>query len=73
MAALILLWREWTETAHNRKGAQHGRNQSRRRRSIQQRTPRDQNVPLAPAYRDEVTVRVRAISLNRGEVNRAMR
>lgn len=30
-------------------------------------------VPLAPAYRDEVTVRVRAISLNRGEVNRAMR
>jgi NADPH:quinone reductase-like Zn-dependent oxidoreductase len=31
------------------------------------------SVPLAPAYRDEVTVRVRAISLNRGEVNRAMR
>jgi NADPH2:quinone reductase len=30
-------------------------------------------VPLAPACRDEVTVRVRAISLNRGEVNRAMR
>ena len=30
-------------------------------------------VPLAPAYRDEVTVRVRAISLNRGEVNRAVR
>jgi NADPH:quinone reductase-like Zn-dependent oxidoreductase len=29
-------------------------------------------VPLAPADRDEVTVRVRAISLNRGEVNRAM-
>lgn len=28
-------------------------------------------VPLAPADRDEVTVRVRAISLNRGEVNRA--
>ena len=32
-----------------------------------------QRVPLAPAYRDEVTVRVRAMSLNRGEVNRAMR
>ena len=32
-----------------------------------------QSVPLAPAYRDEVTVRVRAISLNRGEVNRAVR
>ena len=31
------------------------------------------NVPLADAYRDEVTVRVRAISLNRGEVNRAVR
>lgn len=31
------------------------------------------SVPLAPAYRDEVTIRVRAISLNRGEVNRAMR
>lgn len=31
------------------------------------------SVPLAPAYRDEVTVRVRAISLNRGEVNRALR
>ena len=31
------------------------------------------SVPLAPAYRDEVTVRVRAISLNRGEVNRAVR
>jgi NADPH2:quinone reductase len=31
------------------------------------------SVPLAPAYRDEITVRVRAISLNRGEVNRAMR
>ncbi|MSP02773.1 MAG: alcohol dehydrogenase [Acetobacteraceae bacterium] len=30
-------------------------------------------VPLAPAARDEVTVRVRAISLNRGEVNRAVR
>ena len=30
-------------------------------------------VPLAPAERDEVTVRVRAISLNRGEVNRAVR
>jgi NADPH2:quinone reductase len=30
-------------------------------------------VPLAPAYRDEVTVRVHAISLNRGEVNRAVR
>jgi NADPH:quinone reductase len=30
-------------------------------------------VPLAPAYRDEVTVQVRAISLNRGEVNRAVR
>jgi NADPH2:quinone reductase len=30
-------------------------------------------VPLAPAYRDEVTVRVNAISLNRGEVNRAVR
>lgn len=30
-------------------------------------------VPLAPAYRDEVTVRVRAISLNRGETNRAVR
>ena len=32
-----------------------------------------QRVPLAPAYRDEVTVRVRAMSLNRGEVNRAVR
>jgi NADPH:quinone reductase-like Zn-dependent oxidoreductase len=31
------------------------------------------SVPLAPAYRDEVTVRVRAISLNRGETNRAVR
>ena len=31
------------------------------------------SVSLAPAYRDEVTVRVRAISLNRGEVNRALR
>ncbi len=31
------------------------------------------SVPLAPAYRDEVTIRVRAISLNRGEVNRAVR
>jgi NADPH:quinone reductase-like Zn-dependent oxidoreductase len=31
------------------------------------------SVPLAPADRDEVTVRVRAISLNRGEVNRAVR
>ena len=31
------------------------------------------SVPLAPTYRDEVTVRVRAISLNRGEVNRAVR
>ena len=31
------------------------------------------SVPLAPAYRDEVTVRVRALSLNRGEVNRAVR
>src|SRR3954471_14122834 len=31
------------------------------------------SVPLMPAYRDEVTVRVRAISLNRGEVNRAVR
>jgi NADPH:quinone reductase-like Zn-dependent oxidoreductase len=31
------------------------------------------SVPLAPAYRDEVTFRVRAISLNRGEVNRAVR
>src|SRR5580693_8925194 len=31
------------------------------------------SVPLAPAYRDEVTVRVRAISLNRGDVNRAVR
>lgn len=31
------------------------------------------SVPLAPAQRDEVTVRVRAISLNRGEVNRAVR
>jgi NADPH2:quinone reductase len=31
------------------------------------------SVPLAPAYRDEVTVRVRSISLNRGEVNRAVR
>jgi NADPH2:quinone reductase len=31
------------------------------------------SVLLAPAYRDEVTVRVRAISLNRGEVNRAVR
>jgi NADPH:quinone reductase len=30
-------------------------------------------VPLAPAERNEVTVRVRAISLNRGEVNRAVR
>jgi NADPH2:quinone reductase len=30
-------------------------------------------VPFAPAYRDEVTVRVNAISLNRGEVNRAVR
>ena len=30
------------------------------------------SVPLAPAYRDEVTVRVRAISLNRGEINRAV-
>jgi NADPH:quinone reductase len=30
-------------------------------------------VPLAPADRDEVTVRVRSISLNRGEVNRAVR
>jgi NADPH:quinone reductase-like Zn-dependent oxidoreductase len=30
-------------------------------------------VTLAPAARDEVTVRVRAISLNRGEVNRAVR
>jgi NADPH2:quinone reductase len=30
-------------------------------------------VPLADADRDEVTVRVRAISLNRGEVNRAVR
>jgi NADPH:quinone reductase-like Zn-dependent oxidoreductase len=30
-------------------------------------------VPLAPACRDEVTVRVTAISLNRGEVNRAVR
>ncbi len=30
-------------------------------------------VPLAPAARDEVTVRVRAISLNRGETNRAVR
>lgn len=30
-------------------------------------------VPLNPAYRDEVTVRVRAVSLNRGEVNRAVR
>src|ERR1700722_1384022 len=30
-------------------------------------------MPLAPAYRDEVTVRVNAISLNRGEVNRAVR
>lgn len=30
-------------------------------------------VPLAPANRDEVTVRVRAISLNRGETNRAVR
>src|ERR1700692_2165004 len=30
-------------------------------------------VPLAPAYRDEVKVRARAISLNRGEVNRAVR
>ena len=29
-------------------------------------------VPLAPAYRDEVTIRVRAISLNRGEINRAV-
>ncbi|MFO1026761.1 MAG: zinc-binding dehydrogenase [Acetobacteraceae bacterium] len=32
-----------------------------------------QSVALPPAYRDEVTVRVRAISLNRGEVNRAVR
>jgi NADPH:quinone reductase len=31
------------------------------------------SVPLAPAHRDDVTVRVRAISLNRGEVNRAVR
>ena len=31
------------------------------------------SMPLMPAYRDEVTVRVRAISLNRGEVNRAVR
>ena len=31
------------------------------------------SVPLAAAYRDEVTVRVRAISLNRGETNRAVR
>jgi NADPH:quinone reductase-like Zn-dependent oxidoreductase len=31
------------------------------------------SVALTPAYRDEVTVRVRAISLNRGEVNRAVR
>src|SRR4051812_10719645 len=31
------------------------------------------SVPLMPAARDEVTVRVRAISLNRGEVNRAVR
>lgn len=31
------------------------------------------SVPLAPANRDEVTVRVRAISLNRGETNRAVR
>jgi NADPH2:quinone reductase len=30
------------------------------------------SVPLAPAYRDEVTVHVRAISLNRGETNRAV-
>jgi NADPH:quinone reductase-like Zn-dependent oxidoreductase len=30
-------------------------------------------VPLAEAYRDELTVRVTAISLNRGEVNRAVR
>jgi NADPH:quinone reductase len=30
-------------------------------------------VPLAVANQDEVTVRVRAISLNRGEVNRAVR
>ena len=31
------------------------------------------SVPLMPASHDEVTVRVRAISLNRGEVNRAIR
>lgn len=31
------------------------------------------SVPIAAAYRNEVTVRVRAISLNRGEVNRAVR
>src|SRR5271167_332391 len=30
-------------------------------------------VPLAPAEQNEVTVRVNAISLNRGEVNRAVR
>jgi NADPH2:quinone reductase len=32
-----------------------------------------QAVPLPPASREEVTVRVLAISLNRGEVNRAVR
>ena len=31
------------------------------------------SVPLAPANRNEVTVRVTAISLNRGETNRAVR